>query len=201
MRRLLALLLLALPLSACFDADVTVDFKDTQTVEVASSHSMTRQLFDMSGKSPEDSCPDGQGTLTVDSFTCRSSKTLTLDEFIAGAAKGADRPEAQLREAVKVERLGDTRLRLSFDPSGAMAEKPEAQEMKAMAGLMRAALAGHSIVLRIRAPKIEDTTGTLSPDGKQAEHVLPLTALLDGPAPAPFVTTVELKSCKLWVFC
>lgn len=201
MRRLLAFLLLTLPLSACFDADVTVDFKDTRTVEVLSSHSMTRQLFDMSGKPPAESCPDGQATLTADSFSCRSSKTLTLEEFIAGAAKSTERPEAKLREAVKVERLGDTRLRLSFDPSGAMAEKPEAQEMKAVAGLMRAALAGHGIVLRIRAPKVEETTGTLSADGRQAEYVLPLTAILDGTPPAAFVTTVELKPCRLWVFC
>lgn len=204
MRRILALLCLALPLSACIDADVTVDFKDAETVEMVSSHSMTRQLFDMAGKSPEESCENGKPTLTTDKFTCEMTQSMTVDAFIAEAnqsAASAENPEEQIREAMKVERLDDNRLRLTLDMSDAMSGNPDAAEMKEMAAMMRAALAGHSIVMRIRAPKIEETTGTLSEDGKQAEYVLPLTALLEDTAPAAFITTVSLKSCTFGIFC
>lgn len=202
MRHLMLATALVLPLSGCFDADVTLDFKDAATVETVMDFSMTRQLFDMGGKSPADACEDGRHELTTDRFTCRTAKTMTLDEFIAeAAARDSEAPADRLRNAALVERLGTERLRVTLDFADMVKGGDEMREMRAMAGVMRAALAGHSLVFRIRAPKIDDTTGTLSQDGKTAEYILPLTVMLDDTQPAAFVTTVTLKSCTLWIFC
>ncbi|MBL4915798.1 hypothetical protein [Szabonella alba] len=202
MRRLLLAAALALPLAGCFDADVTLDFKDAETVDTVMSFSMTRQLFDMGGKPPAEACADGRHELTTDRFTCHTEKTMTVDEFIAEAeTRAAESPVDRMREAALVERLADDRLRVTLDFAEMAQGGGDLQEMRAMAGMMRAALAGHSLVFRIRAPQIDETTGTLSEDGTEAEYILPLTAILDATPPASFVTTVTLKSCTLWIFC
>lgn len=203
MRRLFALMLSILPLSACIDADLTLDFKDAETVEVTTLTKTNRQFFDMTGQSAEASCADGEGKIEADVYTCQSKKEMTLEAFLAEAEqKGASASLGDsLGEGIKVEKLDDTRLRLTFDMAGAMGEQQQAAELKEMADVLRAGFAGHSIVMRIKAAEIIETTGTLSEDGKSAEYVLPLTALLDAEPPKPFVTTFELESCTLWIFC
>ncbi len=202
MRRLILAAALALPLAGCFDADVTLDFKDAETVETVMSFSMTRQLFDMGGKTAAEACEDGRHELTTERFTCHTEKTMTVDELIAEAeARASESPVDRVRDAALVERLDDDRLRITLDFADMVQGGGELEEMRAVAGVMRAALAGHSLVFRIRAPQIDETTGTLSDDGKQADYILPLTAMLDETPPASFVTTVTLKSCTLWIFC
>lgn len=204
MRRILLALTLALPLSGCIDADVTLDFKDETNAEVIADFSLGRQLFDMAGKSAEESCKDGTHSLTTEKFTCSTRKTMTIDALIAeskGKGSPPDGPNAALRETASIERLDDNRLRISLDFAELGGNRDEAQEMKEMAGMMRTALAGHSLVFRIRAPKVVETTGTLSADGKSAEYVVPLSAVLEETAPKAFVTTIELKSCRFRFFC
>lgn len=203
MRRLLIALCLALPLAGCIDADVTVDFKDTTNAEVAADIRIGRQLFDMMGKSAAESCPEGTHSLTAETYSCATRKAMTIDEMIAESQRPRDgeSPEEALRRAAVIERLEGNRLRVSMDFSQMGAGRRDAEEMKQMAGMMRAALAGHSLIFRIRAPKVVETTGTLAADGKSAEFVVPLTAMLDAAGPGAFVTTVELQSCRLWVFC
>lgn len=202
--RLFALMLAALPLSACIDADVTIDFKDETTVETAMDLQLGRELFDLTGGDPQKLCKGGTTTVGTDAVSCVQRKTMTVAEFMAEAeAKPApNSPEGALRKAVVVERLDDRRLKLSLDFAGlAAAGGPDAAQARQMGALMRGVLAGHEMVFRIRAPGIEATTGTLSEDGRTAEYVLPLTAMLSDAAPPPFVTTVELSRCFLWVFC
>ncbi len=203
MRRLALALLLALPLSGCIDADLTLDFKDSATVETVMDLRLGRELFDLTGKSPQEICKDGTATVGTETISCVQRRTSTVDELIAEADRRAGSgPADQIRQAAKVERLGDHRLRVTLDfASMTAAGGPEVAQARQMAGLMRAALAGHSLVFRVKAPKIENTTGTLAPDGKSAEYVVPLGALLADPPPAPFVTTLALKSCWFGVFC
>lgn len=204
-RRLFALMLSLLPLAGCIDADLTLDFQGEQAVETVLDLRIGRELFDLAGKSPEEMCKGGTATVGVETVSCVQRRTTPLDEFIAEAerrAAAAADPADRLRDAARVERLDDHRLRVTLDFAGMMAAAgPEAAQARQMAGLMRAAFAGHSLVFRIRAPKIEATTGTLSADGKAAEMVVPLAALMSDSAPPPFVTTLALKSCWFGLFC
>lgn len=202
-RRLFALMLSLLPLAGCIDADLTLDFRGEDAVETVMDLKVGRELFDLTGQSPEEMCKGGTATLGVEAVTCVQRRTTPLDEFIAEAERrAAADPADRLRQAARVERLDRNRLRVTLDFAGMMAAAgPEAAQARQMAGLMRAAFAGHSLVFRIRAPKIEATTGTLSADGKAAEMVVPLAALMSDSAPQPFVTTLALKSCWFGLFC
>lgn len=202
--RLFALLLAALPLSGCIDADVTLDFKDETTVETVMDLALGRELYDLTGGDPQKLCKGGTATVGTDAVSCVQRKTMTVAEFIAeaGANPAPNSPEGTLRKAVVVERLDDRRLKVSLDFAGlAAAGGPEAAQARQMGALMRGVLAGHDLVFRIRAPEIEATTGTLSDDGRTAEYVLPLVALLSDTPPAPFVTTLALKSCWFGFIC
>jgi len=200
--RLFALVLGLLPLAGCIDADLTVEFVDDARVETAMDMTIGRELFDLTGRSPQDVCKQGTATVGTETVTCTQREAMTLDAFIARAGQGGTDPGDRLRQVARVERLGSDRLRVTLDFAGmAAAGGPEMAQARQMAGLMRAALAGHSLVFRVRAPKIEDTTGTLSADGKAAEYVVPLGALLADVPPAAFVTTVALKSCWFGIFC
>ena len=204
--RLFALILAALPLSGCIDAEVSVDFKDETTVETALDLQLGRELYDLLGGTPQAVCKGGTATVGTDAVSCVQRRTMTLDAFIAEAAGSAATagagPEAALRKALVVERLDDRRLKVSLDFAGlAAAGGPEAAQARQMAALMRPMLAGRDLVFRIRAPEIEATTGTLSPDGRTADYVLPLVAMLSDTPPAPFVTTLALKSCWFGFLC
>lgn len=202
--RLFALCLAALPLPGCIDAEVTVDFKDETTVETAMDLTLGRELFDLTGGDPQKLCKGGTATVGADAVSCVQRKTMTVDEFLteAQAKPAPNSPEGALRKALVVERLDDRRLKVSLDFAGlAAAGGPEAAQARQMGALMRGVLSGHDLVFRIRAPEIEATTGTLSDDGRTAEYVLPLVAVLSDTAPQPFVTTLALKSCWFGFIC
>jgi hypothetical protein len=202
--RLFALCLAVLPLAGCIDAEVTIDFKDETTVETAMDLRLGREIYDLTGGDPQKLCKGGTATVGTDTVSCVQRRTMTLDEFLADAQATAtpNSPDAALRKAVVVERLDDRRLKVSFDFAGlAAAGGPEAAQARQMGALMRGVLAGHDLVFRIRAPEIEATTGTLSEDGRTAEYVLPLVAVLSDTAPQPFVTTLALKTCWFGFLC
>ena len=202
MRRLLLAFALALPLAACIDADLTLDFKDAETVETAMDLRLAREVYDLAAGRGR-FCAEGSVTVGPDAVTCTERRSMTVAELLdrAAAVPGGGGPEAALRRAARVERLDDNRLTVTLDFRQMAEAVPEAGQAQAMAGLMRAALAGHDLTFRIRAARIETTTGTLAPDGRSAEYILPLSAALGGTPPAPFVTTLRLTDCFLWVFC
>lgn len=197
-----------LTLAACIDADVALDFQGGGQVEAIVETEVSRQLFDMMGKTPEAACKEGKGELTADNFSCRIVKSMTVDELIADVArKNADADPLGLSGAGQIERLDENRLRVTFDFSTMMSGRddlPDAGQLAAMGPMLKAAVAGRSLTFTIKGHKIIDTTGTLSEDGTTATRILPIAALLDakpdlGPA---FVTTVQTdQSCVLWVFC
>lgn len=206
MRKTLFSGLLVLTLGACIDAELSLDFTDGDTVDGRFEYSMSRQLFDMTANTPEKACSQGQHSLTEEKFTCISGKTVSLDEFLAEESLFADGPNGNPGDAIRIEKLGDTRLRITMDFSDLGGDETDAQPeyMAGMADMMRAAVAGHSIVFTVKGRNIVETTGTLSEDGTTAQRVLPVAKFLDenpdfGP---PFVTVVQLKeTCRLWIFC
>jgi hypothetical protein len=201
------LLAATLVLAGCIDAEVTMDFTDGETMQGELRMDMARQLFDMMGQSPEEFCDGGDAVVSADSISCVTRNSATIAEVLAG--NGAIGPDSEFNpaEAARIEEIGKDRLRITFDFRQAMADNtsaPSLEELGGMQEVVRAAMAGHSFILRIRAPEIVTTTGTLSEDRTQAEYVIPIVRFLDaepdlGP---PFVTEIDLSpSCFLWVFC
>jgi hypothetical protein len=203
MRVLLALLFPAL-LSGCIDADVTIAFTSETEVTTTGEMQMGRELFDMLGKSAETACHGGQGRLTDTGFTCTQTKTMTVEELLAQAPRTNQGTPDDLAAAANITRLQNGNIQVILDFSELMKGQQGAEELKGLAKMMKAAVAGHSFTFNISGPEIVSTTGTLSEDGLTATKIIPIATFLDakpdfGPA---FVTEVGLTgSCFLWVFC
>jgi hypothetical protein len=207
-RRLLAPLAF-LALSGCLDVDVTMDFKDAETAEMTVGMVMARQFYDVTGGGEgKGICPRAQEGSKADlilgetEVTCRATRTVKVADLVSGKSEGGKGIEAD--RMAMVERIDDDTLRVTMDLTALMAARPPQLQMGEGQEMVRAALAGHALVFRIKAPQIVETTGDLSEDGTTATKTIPIAAFLDTPpdfGPA-FVTTLKLKeSCWLWVFC
>ncbi len=198
MRRLL--LALPLALAGCIDADVALDFTDPDTMLGRFDITLSRQLYDMTGGN---FCKDGTEALTTDTARCTTERRVPLAEVLEKGSAALGDGEFATDEGLRIMAIDDNRLRVSFDFSK-MEQKDKPQDMAGMEGMVRAALAGHSFVFRVKAYRILSTTGTLSADGKEASHVIPVTAFLDSPPSVggDFVTELQLRQvCRFWVFC
>lgn len=197
-------LLLPLLMSACIDADVTIAFTSETEVTTTGEMQMARELFDLMGKSAEAACPGGTGALTETAFSCKQTETMTVEELLAQAPRTNQGTPEDLTAAAAITRLDNGNIQVALDFSQLMKGQQGAEELKGMAKMMKAAVAGHSFTFHITGPQIISTTGTLSEDGLTATKIIPIAAFLDakpdfGPA---FVTEVGLTgSCFLWVFC
>lgn len=203
--RILAALATCFALSACIDADLTLDFSDGETAAMAASFSLSRQLYDMIGQSPEAACPKGESAITQDSFTCAMTETKPIAEVLAEGGTLGSGAEFDPANGLKIERIDENHLRVSFDFANlTKGAGNTSQDMGGMEDMIRAAMAGHSLSFKVAGYKITSTTGTLAEDGKSASRVIPVTQLLD-PKPdfgGAFITEVQLRQrCTLWVFC
>lgn len=204
--RFLPALAAALMLSACIDADVTMDFSDGETMQGGVEMTLARELFDMMGKSPAAACPGGEGVLTKTDFTCRTHGETPIAKLLEEGAAETAQNDFDPSAAAKFERVDDNTIRVSFDftEMASKGQKTGQQDMGGMEDLISAAMAGHSFSFHIKGYKIVSTTGTLSEDGTEASLVIPVSAFLDespdlGP---PFVTEVQLKRhCTFFIFC
>lgn len=207
--RFLAPLALFTLLSGCLDVDVMMDFKDTETAEMAVSMVMSREFYDATGGNKgKGICPTPKGGKGADlvvgdkEVTCSATKTVLVEDVISGAAaKGSKGVDAD--KMAKVERIDDTTLRVTMDLTGLMQQRPK-QQAGGAEDMLRAAFAGHNLTFRIKAPRIVETTGELSDDGTTATKTVPIAAFIDANPDfgAPFVTTLKLEeSCYLWLFC
>lgn len=203
MRALLTLMFPVL-LSACVDADVTIAFVSETEVTTTGEMQMARELFDMLGKSADAACPGGAGALTDTAFTCTQTKTMTVEQLLAQAPRANQGTPEDLTAAANIKRLENGNIQVVLDFSELMQGQQGAEELKGMAKMMKAAVAGHDFTFHVTGPSIVSTTGTLSEDGLTATRIIPIATFLDakpnfGPA---FVTEIDLtKSCFLWVFC
>jgi hypothetical protein len=198
----LAPLLAVLPLAACLDGEVTLDFTSETEAVTTARIEVARDVFEMMGRDPGDACRGGEGVIEGERFVCTQVRAQTVEDLIARALDGRG---DDLGRIAKVERIDEDSLRVSLDLGDLSlpAEAGDLGDLGPLAALMRGNLAGHEIVFRVRAARIEATTGTLSEDGREATWAVPLTAILD-PSRRPdgaFVTTVDVDGCFLWVFC
>jgi hypothetical protein len=198
-------LLAVLALSACFDAEMVLDFKDQTSVETTVTTKLNRALYDMSALGDQDPCEDGNGTLTEENFTCVQSAVMTIDEAIARPNPFDQSGEFDPSEGLTITRLDENTLRVTVNLDELNNPTNTPEELEGMGDMAAAAFAGHSIIFRVRGYKIIDTTGTLSDDGTEAALVIPITGLIAGTTGLPpvFETTVQLerKCAFLGLFC
>lgn len=194
--------LACLGLSACLDAEVTLDVTGPEDVTVVTDLSMARDLYDMIGGQSSDPCRNATPEVGADTVTCRTERAMTVAQLV-DASSGSGRGFDPMR-GLRVERVDDKTLRFTVPLENIALARPDSAELDRMAGVVRMALAGHDLTLRIRAHRIEQTNGTLSEDGTTATRAIPMVELLDGrlTGPAEFTVTARTEAtCWLWVFC
>jgi hypothetical protein len=182
MRRLKRLFtaLLILPLAACFDADMTLDFTNEDDVTMVATMNMSPDLFQMMSGMGQDPCADadGVGTANADgTYTCKMEHTGTLDEIIEMSTDVEQNgtPFSQ-SGGTTVERRGDA-IFVSFDLARMMEDMPPAEERAQMSMMFGDAFSGKAITINVTADTIIETNGTLLDDGKTAQFIIDLGAM------------------------
>lgn len=203
--RILVSLLALLGLTACFDAELVLDFKDEANVETTLISKMTRSVYDVSTLDGSDPCEGGSSTLDEESFACIQTAEMTIDQAIVRPNPFGKEGNFDPSEGLAIERLGDNTLRVTVDLGKLDSPENRPEELKGMSEIAAAPFAGHSIIYRVRGYKILETNGTLAEDGKEASLVVPIPGLITGKfdVVSPFTTTVQLtKHCAfLGLFC
>ncbi|WP_371169404.1 hypothetical protein [Aliiroseovarius sp. 2305UL8-7] len=199
MKKLLFLILI-LPLSACFDADLTFDLHDDETATMSSKVSMGPELYGMIASRGEDPCKDGVGQQLGDgTYTCLIEETDTIDNLIVKLEderqNHAEQNGVNPNQGVTVERLDGPFIKLSFDLVQLKQAAADTGMEPTMLAAFREAMLGHRIHMTIKGAEIVETNGTLSPDGKSAVFDIPLTALIETDASLPdsFQTIVRTQ--------
>ncbi len=172
-------LILAVPLAACFDADLTVDFPDQNNAVATMAMTATPEFYAMATSGDEPFCK-GEESLDEDgNHVCTEIVTGTIDEVIN---------DPDIGEGMTIERRDGGLIYVAFD-LGALTDDigPPADEEGAeeMADMMRAAFEGHAITLNVSGAEVLETNGTVSEDGTMATFVIPLAITIDGMADMP----------------
>lgn len=170
----LASLLFTLPLAACFDAEMSLNFPDEDTAEATMVMVASPEVYDMAATTGEPFCEDGVEEQTEDgNYSCTQTFTGTIDEAIN---------DPEIGEGMTIERRDGGLLFVSFDLKEVTAdmEPPEEAGGDEMMAMMAEAFAGHAISMNISGGEIIDTNGTLSEDGKTASYSIPLDTLVTG---------------------
>ncbi|MCK8464695.1 hypothetical protein MUY35_12615 [Aliiroseovarius sp. S1339] len=199
MKKLLFLLLI-LPLSACFDADLAFVVHNDETATMSAHMKMGPELYGMIASSGEDPCKDGVGTQNADgSFNCLVTETDTIDNLIAKieeeSKNAAENSGIDPNQGVTIERMAGPFVKLSFDLAEMKRTAAESGMDPAMMGAFQQTLQGHGIHMTIKGKEIVETNGTLSQDRTTAEIRIPLAALLqpDSSLPDVFQTIVRTE--------
>lgn len=192
-------LLLVLPLSACFDADLNFVVHDDETATMSAHMLLGPEMYGMIAQSGQDPCEEGVGTANADgTFSCRVDQTDTIDNLIAdietgrqNAAQGGVNPN----QGVTVERMDGPYLRLIFDLAELKQVAADSGADPSMMGMLQQAFQGHRIHMTITGAEIVETNGMLSEDGRSAEITIPLRALIepDPSLPDQFQTVVRTE--------
>ncbi|MCI2399874.1 hypothetical protein [Aliiroseovarius subalbicans] len=200
MRKLFALLFI-LPLAACFDADIAINFVDDENAEMEAVMTMGPEFYAMLAQSGEDPCEEGVGAAQADgSYLCTITETDTIDNMIAEANApsddgNADGPTNGMTQGYAIERVGTNMVKVSFDLSEMLSDAKPDEELGEMEAMLRQAFAGHGITMRVSGQEILDTNGEMSADGKSASFAIPLTEMLETEPdlPSSFDVTVRTE--------
>lgn len=166
-------LILALPLAACFDVDMTLDFPAEDRAEATMIMLADKDFYALATSSGEAFC-DGEESMHEDGrHVCTETRAGTIDEIVN---------DPEFGNGMLIERRVGGLIYVAVDLGDltediAPVEDDGADEMMAM---MREAFAGHAITLNFSGAKIIETNGTVSQDGTTATYEIPLSVTLDG---------------------
>ena len=195
MRTALIALPAALALSACIEADFTLDVLGEDEARITGFIAMQRQMFEMAG-ADDSFCPDDEGasmTMTDTHVRCEFDTTGTFEEVMMDGVGPGEEVGADEDTPGEIAYLGDGRVRV-FLPLGMMgSEMDEMAEDPAMMEMMAQMMAGLSVSYTVRGREIESSTGEISEDGTSANISFGVDDLM-GPAeerPVDFETIVR----------
>ncbi|WP_027051586.1 hypothetical protein [Mesorhizobium erdmanii] len=118
-----------------------------------------------------------------------SGKTDDLLAAISNANIGGDK-----RQGVQLNRVGENYEFIvsfpSLKPTGKYADDPMAQGLQT---LILAKMSGRHIAWTVTAPRIVETSGTISDDGRTASYSRPLASVLSSDQPTTFRAVFSLE--------
>lgn len=170
-------IVLALPLAACFDMDMTMSFPDADHAEMVSVMTASPEFYAMSteGGGEDDLCDTGEGVVQDDgSYICTETHSGTIDELLA---------DPSLTEGMTLERRDGGQIFVAFDLASITSEmappEEEAGDAEAMKGMLADAFEGHAITINVVGSEIIETNGEISEDGTKSTFTIPLMTLLE----------------------
>lgn len=179
-------LIFALPLAACFDAELSLDFPEEDRAEATMVMIASPDFYALATSSGEAFC-EGEESMQEDGrHVCTETTGGTIDEVLS---------DPDIGSGMTIERRDGGLLYVAFDLGDitediAPAEEDGADEMIAM---MREAFEGHAITLNISGAEIIETNGTVLDNGTTATYSIPLSVTLDGAADLPETFNVLLR--------
>ncbi len=171
--------LFVLPLTACFDAEMTLNFPDDNTAEATMVMIASADFYEMAATSGEPFCEDGvEAVLDDGRHSCTETFGGTIDEAVN---------DPNIGEGMTIERRDGGLLFVSFDLTEMTSDIAPPEEMggEDMLEMMAASFAGHTITMNVGGNEIVETNGDVSADGKMASYALPLDAMVTGAADLP----------------
>lgn len=166
----------AVVLSACVEADMTIEILGEDQARVTGFMQMQRMMFDMSG-GDESFCPPEDGgtlTLTETHARCDFDHTGSFDEIMSADAD-EDMP-ADLQGTIT--HLGGDRVRVLMPLGGMFEEMGDVEDDPQMLAMMKQMMAGMSITMQVKGRQIEESTGTISADGTRAYVTMDVDTIL-----------------------
>ncbi|GGD21843.1 hypothetical protein [Sinisalibacter lacisalsi] len=179
-------LILALPLAACFDVELSLDFPGEDRAEATMIMVATPDFYAMTTSTGEDFCEGEESMRENGDHVCTETKSGTVDEIMSDPDFG---------DGMIIERRDGGLIYVAFDLGDISDDiaPPEEEGGDEMIAMMREAFEGHAITLRVSGDEIVETNGTISEDGTTAVYEIPLSLALDGGASLPETFNVLLN--------
>lgn len=204
-RDIVASLIGCLLVSGCFDLEQDLAFRRdgtaTANVRIAVDAKALAMAKDVNSKwcSSEKLLSSKGITGTAERTTegrdevCTVSFSGSMDDLAAALSNaniGGDK-----RQGVKLNRLGENYEFVvnfpSLKPTDKYADDPMAQGLRT---LILAKMSGRHIAWAVTAPRIIETSGTISEDGRTASYSRPLASVLSSDQPTTFRAVFSLES-------
>lgn len=190
MRPALLAIAAALTLTACVEAEIDTQILGEDQARVTGYIQMNRAIYDMSGGDDSFCETERGGTLVLTETHARCNIDQT-GPFAEVFPQQDDDTPAEMQP--QIEALDGNRLRITVPMNSMNEGMGEMQDDPAMQAMVRQMMAGFSITFSISGQAIEETTGTVSADGRTASFVIGLDELFGTGTDLPdtFATVVR----------
>jgi len=199
MKKILLTLIALSFLSACVDADFRMDVHDNETATLSADVTVGPQASQLVSASGQPPCNGGVITqLGNGGYQCVVEETDTIDSIVAKIEDSGEVLSPQGISAIdsaKIERIGGGLMRVSLDFSDLKDRLSKMEMPPEQLAMAQQEFSGHEVSLTIAGPRIVETNGALSSDGKSAKISIQLDKLLalHPSLPETFVTVLQTE--------